>query len=88
MTREKNRIGIEPHNPYAGRAPRVLLKTHTLKTGYLDGAWWPHGHELASELSALLTVLAVRLDPIHRAICRLGDRASTCGELVFAEQTV
>jgi hypothetical protein len=35
-------------------------------TGYVDGAWWPRSRDLAEELPALLSVLAVRTGPIER----------------------
>ncbi|GAA1033685.1 MULTISPECIES: DUF5994 family protein [Amycolatopsis] len=50
----------------AWRAPRLRLKPDGPATGYVDGAWWPYTRELAVELSALLAMLAARLDRIER----------------------
>lgn len=88
MTRQKNRLGIGAHGPPGDRTPRVLLKTHLQKTGYVDGAWWPYSDQLATELPGLLTVLAARLGAIHRVAYHLDEWASTRGEFVFTGQVV
>jgi len=88
MTRQKNRLGIGTHSPPDDRTPRVLLKAHVQKTGYVDGAWWPYSDQLATELPGLLTVLATRLGTIRRVAYHLGEWASTRGELAFNGQTV
>jgi Family of unknown function (DUF5994) len=52
---------------------------------YLDGAWWPHSHELRVELSALLATLSADLGPIalvgyHRDAWELApDRLDLAG---------
>ncbi|ALG09948.1 DUF5994 family protein [Kibdelosporangium phytohabitans] len=48
------------------RPLRLRLKPKAPPTGYVDGAWWPHSHELADELTALATVLSIRLGPVTR----------------------
>lgn len=45
--------------------PRLRLKPKGVRTGHVDGAWWPHSHDLQTELPDLLAVLAVRLGTIH-----------------------
>lgn len=52
---------------------RLMVDTQPPHTGWVDGAWWPHGHDLTAELPALLTVLAARLGLVHRVIYHLGD---------------
>ncbi|EUA14764.1 hypothetical protein I546_0711 [Mycobacterium kansasii 732] len=42
------------------------MKPKAPTTGYVDGAWWPHGDDLPIELPDLLAVLSVRLGPIDR----------------------
>ena len=61
--------------------PRLRLKPKAPATGYVDGAWWPHGDDLTVELPDLLAVLSVRLKSIERVIYNLGDWAkapTTC----------
>ncbi|MGB6206771.1 DUF5994 family protein [Mycobacterium sp.] len=48
--------------------PRLRLKPKAPTTGYVDGAWWPHGDDLTIELPDLLAVLSVRLGPIDRVL--------------------
>lgn len=45
---------------------RLRLKPQAPTTGYVDGGWWPRSRDLATELPALLAVLAIRLGPIER----------------------
>ncbi|GAA5085481.1 DUF5994 family protein [Nocardia iowensis] len=80
MTRSKSR-GAE-------RTLRLRLKPTAPKTGYVDGAWWPHTYELATELPALLAAVADRIGPIHHVAYPLDEWARTAGDLVIAGQTV
>jgi len=66
----------------------MLLKADSAKTGYVDGAWWPYGDDLAAELPAVLTPLAARLGAIHRVTYRMDEWASAPEELVLAGQIV
>ncbi|RZS32781.1 hypothetical protein EV193_111166 [Herbihabitans rhizosphaerae] len=52
---------------------RLRLRPKAPTTGYVDGAWWPHGRDLSSELPALLAVLAVRLGPVQRVSYNLTE---------------
>lgn len=52
--------------PASPSALRLRLKPRAPATGYVDGAWWPRSHDLTTELTALATVLAVRLGRIER----------------------
>lgn len=80
MTRSRTRVGE--------RTLRLRLKPEAPKTGYVDGAWWPHTDELATELPALLAAVAGRIGPVHHVAYPLGEWARTSGELVIAGQTV
>lgn len=65
------------HAPDNPRPPthslRLLVDTQPPHTGCVDGAWWPHSHDLTAELPALLTALAARLGLVHRVLYHLGD---------------
>ncbi len=52
--------------PESPPALRLRLKPGATPTGYVDGAWWPRSHDLATELNALATVFATRLGRIER----------------------
>lgn len=71
--------------------PRLRLKPAGPTTGHVDGAWWPHRRDLATELPALLTALAERLGRIDRVTHHLGEwpephrRMSFDGEVVRLE---
>lgn len=45
----------------APQASRVALKPPGSLAGFVDGAWWPRGLDLAAELPSLLAALADRL---------------------------
>ncbi|MEU4343146.1 DUF5994 family protein [Nocardia sp. NPDC023852] len=92
MTKSKTRAGKRSHGD---PALRVQLKPSTSengyttpKTGYVDGAWWPQGDELVTELPALLAVLAARIGPVHHVAYPLGEWAGTPADLVVAGRTV
>lgn len=54
--------------------PRLKLKPKSPTiTGHVDGAWWPRSRDLAAELPALVSALAVRLDGIERISYRLPE---------------
>ncbi|BBY00189.1 DUF5994 family protein [Mycobacterium seoulense] len=55
--------------------PRLRLKPKAPQSGYVDGAWWPHGDDLTTELPDLLAVLSVRLGPIGRVIYNVNEWA-------------
>lgn len=50
---------------------RLRLKPKAPTTGFVDGAWWPRSRDLATELPALLAVLAVRPGRIERVTYNL-----------------
>jgi len=55
--------------------PRLRLKPKAPHSGYVDGAWWPHTDDLATELPDLLAVLSVRLGRIDRVMYNLDEWA-------------
>jgi hypothetical protein len=88
MTQPINRTGAGSPGPLVERAPRMLLKADSAKSGYVDGAWWPYSDDLVTELARVLTPLAARLGVIHRLTYHLDEWASAPEELVFAGQHV
>lgn len=66
MAQQDRGVGFgQPHNgPQA--TPRLRLKRKASRSGYVDGAWWPHSNDLAAELPDLVAVLSVRLGTIAR----------------------
>ncbi|WP_019929001.1 DUF5994 family protein [Nocardia sp. BMG111209] len=88
MTHIENRAGTVAATVVREHPPRLLLKAHGKKVGYVDGAWWPHSDDLASELPALFQALAPRLGTIHRVTYRSDEWASGPDELVFAGRAV
>lgn len=60
------------HAPPA-HTPRLRLKSKAPRSGYVDGAWWPHSDDLTAELPDLLSVLSVRLGPIGRVIYNVNE---------------
>ncbi len=73
LQRGRNAAGRQPAPPE--HTPRLRLKPKAPITGYVDGAWWPHSNDLATELPDLLAVLSVRLGTIDRVIYNLAEWA-------------
>ena len=61
--------------------PRLRLKPKGRISGYVDGAWWPHGDDLTAELPDLLAVLSVRLGPIERVMFNVNEWAMSPAKL-------
>ncbi|WP_067683961.1 DUF5994 family protein [Nocardia miyunensis] len=72
MTSQQPRYALDNSGPPA-HSLRLLIDTQPPHTGWVDGAWWPHSHDLTTELPVLLTALAARLGLVHRVIYHLGD---------------
>jgi Family of unknown function (DUF5994) len=53
--------------------PRLWLKRKAPISGYVDGAWWPHGDDLQTELPDLLSVLSVRLGVVARVMYNVDE---------------
>ncbi|OAN30188.1 DUF5994 family protein [Mycolicibacterium iranicum] len=66
MAQQDRGVGFgQPHNG-PQQTPRLRLKRKASRSGYVDGAWWPHSGDLAEELPDVLAVLSVRLGTIAR----------------------
>jgi hypothetical protein len=70
------------------QTPRLRLKPKAPRTGFVDGAWWPHGDDLTAELPDLLAVLSVRLGPISRVLYKINEWASAPAKLATAAGVV
>ncbi|WP_280266405.1 DUF5994 family protein [Nocardia wallacei] len=88
MTRQHTHAGTVAHSPPAEPTLRLRLKTNPAKTGYVDGAWWPYGDDLAAELPLMLAALAIRLGPVHRVSYNLAEWATAPGDLAIGGQAV
>jgi hypothetical protein len=55
--------------------PRLRLKRKAPTTGYVDGAWWPRGDDLPTELPDLIAVLSERLGGVARVTYNLAEWA-------------
>lgn len=83
-----------PTRPDVGRrvpprcTPRLRLKPKAPRTGYVDGAWWPHSDDLTTELPDLLAVLSVRLGAIDRLIYHLSEWAQAPAKLAAGGRLV
>lgn len=87
MTPQKNHTNAGGR-PGPLRTPRLRLKPKSPRSGYVDGAWWPHSDDLIAELPDLLAVLSVRLGPVGRVIYNLTEWATAPAKLAFGDQTV
>src|ERR1700730_4939890 len=73
MAPQQDRTDVGRHPTPPEHTPRWRLKPKAPHSGYVDGAWWPHTHELAAELPDLLAVLSVRLGRIDRVMDNLNE---------------
>lgn len=71
MTQQRGKNADGRNRPE--KTPRLRLKPKAPTSGYVDGAWWPHGDDLPAELPDLLAVLSVRLGTIDRVIYSLTE---------------
>ena len=67
---------------------RLRLKPKTPKSGYVDGAWWPHSNDFTKELPDLLAVLSVRLGVTDRLIYKLSEWAKAPAKLATGGRNV
>ncbi|OBF62094.1 hypothetical protein A5787_17215 [Mycobacterium sp. 852002-50816_SCH5313054-b] len=74
MTLQRGRATAAWKQELPENTPRLRLKPKAPNTsGYVDGAWWPHGDDLRAELPDLLAVLSVRLGPIDQVIYNIAE---------------
>lgn len=76
MALKKENTGVGQRHAPPAHTPRLRLKSKAPRSGYVDGAWWPHSDDLAAELPDLLSVLSVRLGPIGRVIYNVNEWAT------------
>ncbi|MGE5697743.1 MAG: DUF5994 family protein [Candidatus Sericytochromatia bacterium] len=92
MTPRQDRTAGRKHIPPENEnTPRLRLKPKaptTGTTGYVDGAWWPHTNDLATELPDLLAVLPVGLGTIDRVVFNLAEWAKVPKKLVIDGRVV
>jgi hypothetical protein len=88
MTQQETRPTVGRHPTPPDYTPRLRLKPKAPRTGYVDGAWWPHSDDLTNELPDLLAVLSVRLGPIARVMYNLGEWAKAPAKAVLGERVV
>jgi hypothetical protein len=71
------------------RTPRFRLKSKgQCGVGCVDGAWWPRGDCLVTELPELLGALSHRLGDISRATYHPGEWSAAPAELAYGGKVV
>jgi uncharacterized protein DUF5994 len=88
MTLKKDQTDVGNRHTPPVHTPRLKLKPKAPQSGYVDGAWWPHGADLTAELPDLLSVLSVRLGPISRVIYNVNEWAMPPARLATGGRTV
>ncbi len=79
---------MESEHPEHTSRPRLLLKPEAIRSGCVDGAWWPRSEDLASELPELLAALQDRLGSIDSVSYKVGDWAKRPSSLLFDGRAV
>jgi Family of unknown function (DUF5994) len=87
MTPQQTRKNAQ-NSTVPAHTPRLRLKPKAPRSGYVDGAWWPHSDDLATELPDLLAVLSVRLGRIDRVLYNLNGWAPAPRKLVTGGRAV
>lgn len=67
--------------PSPKQTPRLRMKPEAPRSGFVDGAWWPHTSNLSAELPDLLAALSVRLGQIDRVLYNVDDWSQTPSRL-------
>ena len=88
MTPQPGKTSADWKQTAPENTPRLRLKPKAPTTGYVDGAWWPHSDDLATELPDLLAVLSVRLGPIDRVLYNLAEWAHAPRRTLIGDQVV
>lgn len=68
--------------------PRLRLKPDATHTGYVDGAWWPRGDDLETEIPGLCALLAERIGPVDRVLYKVGDWMKAPAKITVAGHPV
>jgi len=88
MTLIHDHTDVGQRNSPPEHTPRLRLKPKAPRSGYVDGAWWPHSDDLAAELPDLLAVLSVRLGRIDRVMYNLNEWAKAPRKLATGGRQV
>ena len=88
MTLQKLSTIDAPRHIHPEHTPRLRLKPKAPRSGYVDGAWWPHSDDLTAQLPDLLAVLSVRLGPIDRVLFNVNEWAKSTGKLITGGRAV
>src|SRR5947209_12335323 len=88
MTREKARNNLRWDDTRDGRTPRFRLKTTSLCSGHVDGAWWPRSDDLMTELPDLISVLSARQGAISRVMYNPSEWTIAPTEVLTSERAV
>ena len=88
MTPTQPRASAGWHQPAPEHTPRLRLKPKSTPTGFVDGAWWPAGNDLLTELPDLLAVLSVRLGPISHVTYQMAEWAKAPVKTVMGDRVV
>jgi hypothetical protein len=67
---------------------RLTFKAPGRSTGFVDGAWWPRGNDLAAELPELVSALSGRISALSRVIYHLPSWDSAPNRVGVGERTV
>lgn len=77
-----------PQRTRPEHTPRLRLKPKAPRSGFVDGAWWPHSDDLNAELPDLLAVLSVRIGPIDRVLFNVNEWLKPTPKLVAGGRAV
>lgn len=87
MTPQEHRT-LQTELPFPQQTPRLRLKPKASRSGFVDGAWWPHTRNLSAELPDLLDVLSGRLGQIDRVLYNVREWAQTPTKLASGGRRV
>ncbi|MGA7052621.1 MAG: DUF5994 family protein [Mycobacterium sp.] len=88
MTLKQDQPDVDGRHTLPEHTPRLRLKPKAPLSGYVDGAWWPHSDDLATELPDLLAVLSVRLGQIGRVVYNVNEWPNAPRKFVTGGRTV
>lgn len=88
MTLQHDLTSVGRRSTPPEHTPRLRLKPKAPRSGYVDGAWWPHSDDLAAELPDLLAVLSVRLGQIDRVMYNVDEWAKAPAKLATGGRAV
>ena len=78
---------VESLKPFE-HVPRLRLKPDAPHSGYIDGAWWPRGDDLAAEIPGLVALLSERLGPVDRVLYEVSDWSKAPAKISVAGHPV